>query len=155
MGNTQKLKTRVEDEVREWLERKFKKSFISKRLAIGTKSKKEAATREFDAVSDDGSIVASIKSNSWTTSGGNIPSAKVNIFYTELYFFGLLKDKPKKLFIFTNKATLEGFKNTSDGKRPKDVELIHVPLAKNTKRVVARVNRKASQEMRLIKADGK
>ncbi len=146
MSDTQGLKTRVEDEVRAGLMKKFGQAFSKGSLPVGKKDGGGQAVREFDAISADGQIVASIKTSSWTTAGGNVPAAKINSFYAELYFFGLIGRRKRKLLVFTEKQTLAGFMKVCDGKKPADVELVHRPLSPGTQRLVRSIRRKASWE---------
>ena len=60
-------------------------------------------THEFDAVSDDGRIVVSIKANSGLTSGGNHPTGKVATCLNEVYFLTLV-DADVRLLALTNPA---------------------------------------------------
>lgn len=146
MSDTQGLKTRVEDEIRAGLAKEFGQAFSKSKLPVGKKAKGGQAVREFDAVSADGQVVASIKSSSWTTSGGNVPAAKINSFYAELYFFGRIGRRARKLLVFTEREALEGFKKVCDGKKPEDVELIHRPLSSAIQRLVRSIREKASRE---------
>ncbi len=76
MANTQILKSKVESFVRDWLEARFGQPFSSRFLGLkGVQG--EARDHEFDAVSEDESIVCGVKTASWKTSGGKCGSGKV------------------------------------------------------------------------------
>lgn len=98
MANTNYYKTHVEPYVRAELERLHGASFSSQTLKLTT-----GGTHEFDAVSADGSIVASIKSLSGKTSRGRRPAAKYSVCLAELYFLSLV-DAPKRVLVLTTPA---------------------------------------------------
>ena len=81
MANTFYLKTVVEDFVRDTLAKNFSVGFTSRQLTLRT-----GGHHEFDAVSEDGQIIAAIKSASGMTAGGNIPSGKIQTIEAELWF---------------------------------------------------------------------
>ena len=85
MADTSYLKMVVEDYVRETLAKKFGSRFRSRVLTLQT-----GGHHEFDAVSEDGQIVAAIKSASGKTSGGKNPSGKVQGVEAELYYLTLV-----------------------------------------------------------------
>lgn len=78
MANTLYLKRVVEDVVRQHLAQQFGVPFESRELTLVT-----GGTHEFDAVSEDGRVVASIKSTSGKTSGGKLPSGEIRAAQAE------------------------------------------------------------------------
>jgi len=151
VSDTQHLKTHVEDEVRAWLTKEFGQTFRKDFLQVGIKSDGSPAVREFDAISTDGQIVASIKASTWITVGGNQPAAKVHSFYTELYFFDLIGKRAKKLLIFTDAAARNGFAKICDGKKADDVELMPFELSSGIRREADLALAAASREIRIVK----
>jgi hypothetical protein len=94
MADTRYLKSIVEDHVRTWLRDKFCQSFKSVFLPlVGVEG--TARTHEFDAVSEDGLIVCSIKTASWKTSGRKRGDGKVGGVYRELYFLDHVRAQKK------------------------------------------------------------
>ena len=71
MANTALMKTLVEPYVRLQLETEYGQPFSQQFLVLPS-----GGRHEFDAVSQDGNIVCSIKSNSGLTSGGKRPGAR-------------------------------------------------------------------------------
>lgn len=96
MANTSKLRYKVEPWVRAQLEARFHQTFNSRVLELAP-----GGRHEFDAVSEDGSIVVSIKTTSGLTSGGKFPGGKVNAVTAELYYLSLV-NAPTKVLILTN-----------------------------------------------------
>jgi hypothetical protein len=114
MADTRYLKSIVEDHVRAWLRDKFGQSFKSVPLPL-TGVQGIARTHEFDAVSEDESIVCSIQTASWKTSGKKRGSGKVHGAYTELYFLSLIQ-ATQKILILTDPEFFECF--TRERSRP-------------------------------------
>jgi len=73
MANTALLRYKVEPYIRDKLEDEFGQPFSSKGLPLPG-----GATRKFDAVSVDGTVVVNIKTSSGLTSGGKRPGGKIN-----------------------------------------------------------------------------
>lgn len=69
MADTRVLKSKVENCGRNWLQLKFGRQFRSDRLRL-TGVQGEPKTHEFDAVSEDNTIICGVKTSSWKTSGG-------------------------------------------------------------------------------------
>ncbi len=146
MAKTTEL-VEVECFVRKELEKDYPgHTFTEKTLPLRKKRNGTHAVHRFDAVSEDNTIVASIKSHSWLTSGGNVPSGKVGVIYQSLYFLSLV-DAKTKLLILTDREAYEGFLIVSDGKLAEDIEIKLCPLSPELQLVVRKVTQKASQEM--------
>jgi len=96
VADTSFLKNEVEEFVREQLEDEYKTKFTSKMLRLVTDG-----MHEFDAVSQDGRIVAGIKASSGLTSTGKNPSGKIYSAVAELYFLSLV-NAPVKLLVLTD-----------------------------------------------------
>lgn len=123
MANTAMLRYKVEPHVRAKLEQEFGQSFSSKRLPLPG-----GATREFDAVSHDGSVVVSIKTSSGLTSGGRRPAGKINSCTADLYYLSLL-DAPVRRLVLTNPDFHEIFTTVMRGAIAAGVtvELVELP----------------------------
>ncbi len=121
-------------------------TFTEKKLPLRKKRDGTYAGHNFDAVSEDKAIVASIKSHSWLTRAGNIPSGKIAQIYQSLYFLNLVYAKTK-LLILTDREAYEGFLRVSDGKVAEGIEIKFYPLSPGLQLRVNKVHQKASQEM--------
>lgn len=141
MANTRYLTTVVEAWVRDQLGERYGQPFRKDKLALVT-----GREFEFDAVSADAAIVASIKTSSGTTSGGNFPSGKVNSCIADLWYLNLV-DAPKKLLVLTNSQFYEIFMARMRGAIPEDIEIISLPLPPEMQLEVDRVVQTASAEM--------
>lgn len=97
------LRRVVEGYVREQLRREFEQPFAAASLALAP-----GGRHEFDAVSQDGRVVASIKSASGLTAGGRIPAGKIKDSVAELYYLSLVS-APVRRLVLTTPAFFEIF----------------------------------------------
>ncbi len=135
----------------EWIRAKalpkmFGQPFEKRFLSVGTKSNGSPAEHEFDAVSEDGTIVVSIKALTGKTAGGRNPSGKIKDAYAELMFLGLAQ-AAKKYLVLTDKNFFQLFHRQSDGKRPLGVELMLILLPGWIKKKVDLAKDGASEEV--------
>ena len=121
-------------------------TFTKKSLPLRKKVDGNYAFMEFDAVSDDKSIVAEIKSGSWQTSGRKFPSGKRAQLFQSIYFLSLV-DAKTKLLILTDRECYEGFLATSDGKLGDRIEIRSYSLPKELEKIAKKVQRRSSKEM--------
>lgn len=97
-------------------------------------------------MSEDNSIVASIKSHSWFTSGGKLPSGKIGQIYQSLYYMSLAEAKIK-LLIFTDREAYEGFMKLCEGKLEDDIEIRLIGLSQELRSIMKTVQKNARKEM--------
>ena len=141
MANTALLRYEVEPYIRAQLETKFGKVFRSQRLPL-----QAGATREFDAVSDDGSVVVSIKTSSRLTSGGNLPGGKIKAAIADLYYLNLIS-APTRWLVLTNAEFYEIFSRVMNGAVSPGIEVRLMPLSAELQSRVDRVIAAAVDEM--------
>jgi hypothetical protein len=141
MADTNYLKNEVENWVRNWLQGQFPGHIFSKQYITLT----SGGRHEFDAVSEDGNIIAGIKSSSHKTSGGNLPSGKFAVLYQELYFLSLV-NAPTKLLILTNQELFIDFVKRSEAKVAEGIQIRYCQLPADIIKQVNLVKKKASQE---------
>ena len=135
------LKNEIEAHGREVLCCKFEVAFASKELRLTT-----GGSHEFDAVSTDDRIVASIKSASDKTSNGKYPAGKIKDAEAELYYLTLVSAHSKSL-VLTDPQFFERMKNRLKGKLPQNIKLRLIPLSSEMQEQVDIVRKKASDEM--------
>jgi len=101
---------------------------------------------EFDAVSADLRVVASIKSASGLTSGGNLPSGKINSCIAELYFLSLVS-APIRFLVLTNPEFHRIFAQKMKGRVAEGLRIKLVELTPEMAEAVRQVQAKASKEV--------
>lgn len=110
MANTRYLREVVEGYVRGQLEEEYGQPFASMVLPLVP-----GGLHEFDAVSADGRIVASVKSASGLTASGRNPSGKIKDSIAELYFLSLV-NAGSGMLVLTTPAFFEIFTKVMKGK---------------------------------------
>lgn len=141
MANTNYLKRTVEDYVRVQLEREFGVPFRAAVLQLTT-----GGTHEFDAVSQDGRVVAGIKAASGKTSGGRIPVGKIKSAIAELYFLSLVP-AARRILVLTNPEFYQILSTRLQGRLAEGLELKLLELPSDIQAQVDRVRRDASLEV--------
>ena len=141
MANTALMKTLVEPYVRIQLETEYGQPFSQQFLVLPS-----GGQHEFDAVSQDGTIVCSIKSNSGLTSGGKRPGGKILSCYAELYYL-LQVDAPTRLLILTNPEFHQIFVQDSRNRLAPGLALKLVPLSEEIQQQIDEVTASASREI--------
>jgi len=141
MADTTLLKSKVEDFIREKLRSEYGQPFEKQFVDLTT-----GGPHEFDAVSKDGRIVASIKSASGKTAGGKNPSGKIKDSIAELYFLRLVK-ADRRILILTNHDFYQIFLKNLQGKIPFDLEVVNIPLPQDIEAEVRHVQARASKEV--------
>jgi hypothetical protein len=144
MADTTYLKRVVECFVRDALTREFGTRFESRFLPLST-----GGTHEFDAVSEDGRIVASIKSASGKTAGGKNPSGKIKDSIAELYFLSLAT-APIRMLVLTSPEFHAIMSGVLAGRLAAGLSLKLVPLPQDIQERVEHVQKAASQEVSLL-----
>lgn len=142
MANTSYLRYSVEPWVRGQLAARYGRTFEARSLTLNS-----GGAHEFDAVSDDETVIASIKANSGLTSGANHPTGKVATCVNEIYYLTLVA-APARLLVLTNPEFFEIFQRVMAGKIASGIDVMLVPLPLEMQDIVDGVTRKASDEMR-------
>ncbi|HEV7649657.1 MAG TPA: hypothetical protein VGP26_16045 [Actinophytocola sp.] len=142
MANTRYLTSAIEDEVRHRLSELYQNSFHRRRLQLQT-----GGEHEFDAVSDNGRIVASIKTAS--TAGGRHPSGRVVNCFAELYFLSLVRAR-RRLLVLTSPEFHELFRTVAQDKVAAGIEIVHFPLSVDVQARVSAVQRAAGEEIQPV-----
>lgn len=147
MANTSYLRYAIEPWVRETLTARFDQPFSSQVLGL-----RPSGRHEFDAVSSDGQIVVSIKTNSGLTSGGNKPSGKINTCLAELYYLSLV-DAPTRILVLTNPEFHGIFIAELRGAVAEGITIELLALPADMQIEVDKVTGRASREMTIEKVN--
>jgi len=144
LPNTELLKHEVEDFVRAELSRRFGMRF-EKRLVTLTGVQPPPREHEFDAVSEDGSIIAGIITSGPRTRGGRRNVGAVHHATGELYYLRLVAAK-RRMLVATDAGFRELMLSVTEGRLAVGLELIHIPLSQGLDEAVRRVRLEASRE---------
>lgn len=146
MANTS-VQLEVEDWVRrEWLPAQFHAQFFRERVRLSS-----GGLFDFDAVSDDGKIAATISTSSAMTAGGKLGVGKVMKIRSDLYFL-LLAECETRLAILTEQSMFDQWhKERSQGRVPESIQFLKadIPADLNVRLVESR--KRASREVSPIR----
>lgn len=141
MANTSYLRREVEAYVRVVLQQRHGQTFSARTLRLRT-----GGSHEFDCVSDDGFVVASVKSASGLTASGKSPSGKIKDSLAELYYLSLI-DAPVRSLVLTTPAFYDIFTKVARGAIAEGIAVECIPLPLEIQAQVDRVVRAASAEV--------
>jgi hypothetical protein len=141
MADTTYLRRVVETYVRDQLSREFGQTFSATFLSL-----QPGGRHEFDAVSEDGGVVASIKAASGLTAGGRNPSGKIKDCIAELYYLSLV-EAPIRRLVLTTPAFFAIFTKSTAGAVARGIEVVCVPLPAEMQLEVNKVVLAASREV--------
>jgi hypothetical protein len=141
MADTSYIKRVVEPFLRKQLELVYGVPFRSRRVQLTP-----GGTHAFDAVSEDGMIVAAMKCSSGLTSGGKNPAGKVKGCVADLYYLSLAS-AATRLIVLTNAEFYGIFMKDMKGRIPPNIEvkLLHLPPEMESK--VCEIQQLASKEV--------
>ncbi|OAI44452.1 hypothetical protein AYO42_04705 [Rhizomicrobium sp. SCGC AG-212-E05] len=139
-----RVQLEVEDWVREnWMQTQFSQNFHRKRLKLSS-----GGVFDFDAVSSDGAIAASISTSASTTSGGKHGTGKLMKLRSDMLFLLMAEQPTKRLMILTEVSMYATCLKEIDGGRvPSGIEffLAKIPVELESRLVQSR--EKASKEV--------
>jgi hypothetical protein len=141
MADTTYLRRVVETYVRDQLGREFGQTFSARFLSL-----QPGGRHEFDAVSEDRGVVASIKAASGLTAGGRNPSGKIKDCIAELYYLSLV-EAPVRRLVLTTPAFFAIFAKSTAGAVARGIEVVCVPLPAEMQLEVNKVVLAASREV--------
>ena len=102
---------------------------------------------EFDAVSQDGTIVGNISTSSAITAGAKLATAKIQKIKCDTLYLLYAQGASQRLLIFTELDMQRHFeKEIKNGRFPKGVKLIHAPLPVPLQREIEIARKIASDE---------
>jgi len=133
----------VEDWVRkEWLSVQFRQRFSRERLNLTS-----GGVFDFDAVSGDGKIVASISTSGALTARGKLAVGKVTKIRSDILFL-LLASCERRLIVLTESNMFAHCqKEMTAGRLPRNIEFLHADIPQELKSRLATSQRAAFREM--------
>ena len=106
----------------------------------------------FDAVSEDGEIVAVVSTSAARTATGKSAIAKYQKIKTDALYLLHIKNEARRVLIFTESCMKEYFaKQASVGRFPPNIELLHIPLPEGLQAKVEETRCRASRETSPVK----
>jgi hypothetical protein len=134
-----RIQVEVEDWVRRnWMPTHFGRKFFRERLRL-----RSGGVFDFDAVSDDRSIVATISTSGATTARGKYAASKLHKLRADMLFL-ILVDAERRVIVLTEKDMFDQCnKEVSGGRVPKEIEFVwaQIPAELDTRLIAARLYR--------------
>lgn len=146
MANS-RVQLEVEEVVRtSWLPKEYGVQFFPKVLQLWS-----GGQFCFDAVSEDGTIVANISTSSGTTATGKYPSAKVQKLRADMLFL-LMTEAKHRLIVLTEKDMFDLCKREqAAGRTPVEIEFILADIDSDLREELRRSRKVASDEVTPVK----
>ena len=141
MADTSYLRYTVEPFVREVLSERYGRRFASQVLELGP-----GGTHEFDAVSDDRSVVAAVKTASGFTRTGRTPSGKIKDCVAELYYLSIV-EADERILVLTSPEFFGIFTKTMSGRIAGGIDVQLIELPGDMQAEVDRIKATASAEV--------
>jgi len=141
VANTSYLRRVVEPFVRQELGRRYNTVFLPKVMGLVS-----GGQREFNAVSHNAEVVASITSTGGKTVSGNVSSGKVRVAESELYYLTLVS-AATKLLVVTSPEFFRMLAKKLEGRLAPGISVELIELPEEMAEEVARVQAEASVEM--------
>lgn len=128
---------------REWMRQEFGQAFSRERLRLSA-----GGVFDFDAVSADGQIVASISTSCGRTAGGKYPVGKVHKLRSDILFLTMI-DVPRRLIVLTEPDMLQICRREAEaGRLPKSIEFKLASLPSELAERLACARERSSLEVR-------
>lgn len=145
MANT-RVQHEVEDWIRQhWLPQRFKQPFLLKRMLLSC-----GGVFEYDGVSADKKIVASISTSSATTSGGKPAAGKLQKIRADMFFMLLTPNVDQKVIVLTEQDMYERCKaEATAGRAPREIQFMYAKIPENLRAKLTESRRKAAREVQV------
>lgn len=120
-----RVQTEVEDWVRDtWLQKEFGQAFYRKRLKLSA-----GGVFDFDGVSADETIIASISTSRAVTSGGKTGVGKLHKLRSDMLFLVMVETVSKRLIVVTEDDMLELLRREQrSGRVPSSVQFLRAEV---------------------------
>lgn len=138
--------TRIQLEVEDWVRRNWMQSQYGTRFSRERLRLRSGGVFDFDAVSDDHSIVATISTSGARTSSGNYASGKVLKLRSDMLFLTMV-DARRRIIVLTERDMCdECEKEFSAGRVPPEIEFVCASIPEELRVRLIEGRGKASDE---------
>lgn len=144
MADTTKIKTEIEPYVRSWLSTQFT-GHVFKEKSLHLTS---GGNYIFDAVAEDGSIVAAILCNRAVTRTGRENTGGVRKALTEVGYLKIIPASVRKLMVFTDDAFCQLIRRRASRLGTESIQMVVCKLPPNLETLLGGILDKASREQR-------
>lgn len=139
--------TRVQKKAEGWVLNEFLPSLYGMPFANRKVLLNWGGRFDFDAVSQDGTVVGNISTSSAITASAKLAVGKIQKIKSDTLYLLYAQGASRRLLIFTESDMYRHFeKEVRNGRFPKGVKLIHAPLPTTLQREIETARRVASDE---------
>jgi hypothetical protein len=137
-----RVQLEVEDWVREWMRQHFGQPFTRERLRLSS-----GGVFDFDAVSHDGKIAATISTSGSETASGKHAVGKLLKIRSDMFFL-LLAEVHKRVVVLTERDMYElCLKERVGGRVPANIEFVHTEIPQQLANKLRSSRAQASKEV--------
>jgi len=138
-----RTRLKIEKWIREiWLPQKYGQEFSAEHLQLFS-----GGYFDFDAVSEDGTIVASISTSSARTRSGRRAAGKIHKLRGDMLFL-LMVQANKRIIVLSEKDMCDYLiKEKDNGRVPLQIEFVHAPIPEDLKKELNAAKKIAAQEV--------
>jgi hypothetical protein len=143
MADTSAQKKAAEWVRNEWLKNKFGKLFEKKKCRLNT-----GAEVEFNAVSQDGGIIAFISTSTPLVPKGSVGRGKLSKVRADTLFLSMAEGNLERLLIYTDEEMMNLVTGEyRAGRLPRNIKVLHAPLPEFLQAEVSESRKNASDEL--------
>ena len=139
--------TRVQLEVEDWVRQNWLGPQLAKRFSRERVPLRSGGFFDFDAVSEDRTIVATISTSGARTAGGKHAVGKVVKIRSDILFLTMVSAERRLVVLTEQDMYLHCKKEGADGRMPPEIEFHLVEIPRDLRERLLAARRRASDEM--------
>jgi hypothetical protein len=140
--------TRMQIEVEDWVRRNWMASHFGMKFSRERLVLRSGGVFDFDAVSEDHSIVATISTSGSKTSSGKHAVGKMLKLRSDMLFLTMVEAKRRLIILTEHDMFLRCEKESSGGRVPPEIEFVCAIIPEDLRARLVAARRKASGESR-------
>jgi hypothetical protein len=138
--------TRIQTEVEDWVRRNWMPSHFGTKFSRERLPLRSGGVFDFDAVSEDHSIVASISTSGSKTSGGKNAVGKILKLRSDMLFLTMVEAE-KRVIVLTERDMCDQCENEAPGGRvPQEIEFVCATIPDDLRKRLIAARLRASDE---------
>ena len=138
--------TRVQIEVEDWVRRNWMQSHFGMRFSRERLRLRSGGVFDFDAVSEDRTIVATISTSGARTSGGKYAVGKILKLRSDMLFLVMVEAKRRVVVLTEQDMCAQCEKELAGGRVPHGIEFAHAAIPEELRKKLVVARRLASSE---------
>lgn len=140
--------TRIQLEVEDWVRRNWMPSQYGTKFSRERLRLRSGGVFDFDAVSEDHSIVATISTSGAKTSGGKHAVGKILKLRSDMLFLTMVEAKRRVIILTERDMCDQCEKEAAGGRVPPEIEFVCASIPDELRKRLIEGREKASEELR-------